>query len=346
MDRQKFVQLLQNYLDGTCTPEEKQTIDYWYELINQEAEEKAPPVPKADLEAALWEKIQAGIQQNPPQWEPKRQPFWWKELSRTWMAAASVLFLLGLSFLVYLYVKMGSGETLTAAAVGQLKTQKNTGTAATWLTLEDSSRIQLQPGSSIRFPDNFGPDKRVVYLEGNALFEVTKDMKRPFLVFSGDIVTRVVGTSFTIHSDNSNLEVTVLSGKVIVEKAQPSTTDPKLSEGVLLTPNQKVTYYSGRNYFVTGLVQDPMPLTQARSGRSIEDDFRFGDTPLTEVLERIEKAYGLNIVLANEEITHCPITADLSQQTLHTKLNIICATLQASYEIKGTSIIVNGGNCE
>ncbi len=60
---------------------------------------------------------------------------------------------------------------------------------------------------------------------------------------------------------------------------------------------------------------------------------------------KLEIAYGLDILVANEEVANCPITADLTTQPLYTKLNIICAALRASYEVKGTNILLTGGNC-
>jgi hypothetical protein len=48
----------------------------------------------------------------------------------------------------------------------------------------------------------------------------------------------------------------------------------------------------------------------------------------------------------NEIMNNCILTADITKQPLYTKLDIICAAVGATYEVKGTTILINGKGCE
>jgi len=88
--------------------------------------------------------------------------------------------------------------------------------------LVDGSRITLQPGSRIQHIGFLQKDKREVYLEGNAFFEVAKDAARPFFVYSNNLVVHVLGTSFSVTTNRANGDMTVLvrTGKVAISKKQ------------------------------------------------------------------------------------------------------------------------------
>ncbi len=145
----------------------------------------------------------------------------------------------------------------------------------------------LGPGSVLDYPVPFAGKRRTIHLTGSAFFEVTKDAKRPFLVYSGDIVTKVVGTSFSIRSGDNDLEVAVVTGKVVVEKVRTETSESRRAgnEGVVLTPNQKVTYFSRNKYFVTGLVETPLIIAKSSLEKAKTVEFVFEETPLSDVLQ-------------------------------------------------------------
>ena len=107
------------------------------------------------------------------------------------------------------------------------------------------------------------------------------------------------------------------------------------------------SYYSKNRYFVTGLVENPQPITLPMVATATpEDAFQFESVPLAQVLSRIEATYGVKIVLTNQAMETCPVTADLSQESLYSKMDILCAALRATFEVKGTSLVLSGGNCD
>ncbi|MBT30691.1 MAG: hypothetical protein CMO01_13610 [Thalassobius sp.] len=110
------------------------------------------------------------------------------------------------------------------------------------LTLPDKSRIWLNSGSSLRYPDHFSDTARIVYLSGEAFFDVAKDSLRPFKVISGDIVTVAVGTSFNIRAfpDKEDIEVALTSGKVKIENTHNNVKNEK--EAMFLVPGENIVY--------------------------------------------------------------------------------------------------------
>ncbi len=350
MQRQDFIALLQRYLNDTCTPAEKQVMDYWYDLLDEEYDEKINTISREELEEVLWAKIQDRIEPAEKQIQSNPVFSWWQNRLLYW-AAASILLAFGLSY----FLPSGTispqriAGLATTGTLSGMHREHNTDSIDKWIVLEDSTRILLRPGSSVQYDIPFSQKLRSVHLAGDAFFEVTKNERRPFIVHSGDIVTKVVGTSFGIQFREDDLEVSVATGRVIVEKAlgYRERSLRSASDSVVLTPNQKVTYYSKNRYFVTGLVENPQPITLPLvETASPEDAFQFESVPLVQVLSRIEATYGVKVFLMDQAMETCPVTADLSQEPLYSKMDILCAALRATFEVKGTSLVLSGGNCD
>lgn len=264
-----------------------------------------------------------------------------------WAKIAAVLTIgLGLSWLFFQkYNKVSSSipmyEAMVASSKIQLIEKINDDEKPILVKLSDGSRITLYKNSRVSYPVKFEADKREVYLTGEAFFNIAKNPNKPFLVHAGDIVTRVLGTSFFVKAPNkeTNVQVEVITGKVSVFEIN---TQP--NGGVVLSPNHKVTFYEGQHHFVTGLIDNPQPQIAAEQDNA--NLFEFHDTPLSEVLEKISAIYGIRIEVENEKLYDCPFTADIRRQPLHTQLEIICTAINGNYEIKGTVILINGQGCD
>jgi ferric-dicitrate binding protein FerR (iron transport regulator) len=226
--------------------------------------------------------------------------------------------------------------------------QANLSAHALKLKLEDGSSVTLQPGSRLHFPDHFSAAKREVYLEGEAFFEVSKNPVRPFFVYDNNLVTHVLGTSFNIKMDKQKkmVEVSVVTGKVqVYENQDLLKPDNKRNNGVILMPNQKVIYKEDERQFSATLVSNPLPVAQDSLSSIKPGNFAFEDAPLSTVLGSLEKTYGIEIVVENENIYHCLFTGNLVMRSLYDKLDIICQSVKVSYELSGTRILIKGKGC-
>jgi transmembrane sensor len=230
-----------------------------------------------------------------------------------------------------------------------LHEQANHTTSPMTVSMEDGSRVILHPGSALHMPDHFLQDKREVYLQGEAFFEISKDPNRGFFVYYNNLVTHVLGTSFSIKKDNKKklVEVSVVSGKVQVYENREllKAESDKPGNGVILMPNQKVIYQEEERQFSTTLVSNPVPVARDSIHLMKEGDFIFEDSPLLKVFRSLETHYGIEIVPENENIYGCLFTGDLTKQSLYDKLDIICQSVKLSYEINGTRILIKGKGC-
>lgn len=344
--RRGFLGLLERYINGSASSEEKEVMDVWYNALDKDTPKEKSTEARQELESKIWEQIQAK-KQSEKQETIVLERKWWNMPFLKLASAASVLFVLG-----FLYFFSDSRKatdkfaTITSGELALLSRLSNSGSSKQVIRLADGSHVTLNAGATLYYPKNFDTDKRVVYLEGDGYFDIRKNPSKPFLLYTAGIVTKVLGTSFTINSSgkSGNVEVAVITGRVIVEKADGSSTDFSKTTGVLLTPNKKVTFLHASDQYVTGLVDKPVLVEHAAEFQK-PDAFVFEEALLSTVVEKLEKAYGVEIEIENRSILNCPITADLSDESMFVKLEIINALLGTKSDVKETSVVLSGGEC-
>ncbi|AUD01327.1 FecR family protein [Spirosoma pollinicola] len=342
MSRKKFGQLLQKYLRGECTPREKLFVEHWYGLLETETGESGQEIDLAELEGRLWNQIQQKMDTNELADETPVIPI--RTVSYRWLGIAASLILVGIWFYAKNPIDLKSIYPLTANSQTDWIERSNKSAQPLAIRLEDGSTVQLAPKSSLRFPKRFAVENRTVYLTGDAFFSIQKMPSRPFYIHTDKVVTKVLGTSFFIRTllTNSQVRVEVVTGRVTVYKEEEE--KEASPNRVVLSPNQTATFYSREDHLVTGLVDSPKLIKPVVSDQK-PLTFQFDDAPLAEVLATLEQAYGINIDVVNDQLKNCPLTADLTNQPLYTQLDIICAALKSTYEIKGTTILINGKGC-
>ena len=342
MDKKDFKLLLRNYRNGKCTEEQMQQIDIWFDKI----EDKDVELNEFEKEA-LSNEIMKGLQLSGEHDDAKKiKPH--HIFSFTFLKiAATVTIFLAVGYYLYSNTKFLSESFLTEATTkDELIVLESPPGEIRHIQLPDGSEVFLQPKSNISYSKDWDKQKREVYLVGEAFFEVVKDNNRPFFVHGGDIVTKVLGTSFIVRAlpDAESVEVKVRTGKVSVYKASlpaPSGSQP-IRNGVILTPNQQVKYFKENNQWVTGLVEEPKPLRTIEESR----DFVFDDASLRSIIAQIEKDFSIQIIVEQEAIYTCTFTGDVSKLELFDMLEVIGKSTGATFEVKGTMILINGKGCE
>jgi transmembrane sensor len=352
MDRHAFHKLLKRYAEGTCSKAEKEWIDQWYEWLDDESMLPPDHVLDKEMEDRLWRNIRGRVRVGGTRTPALRRriPTWGK-----WAAAAAAVLILGVGFYIHGVKKTQEGGLSVSMErkEGLLEKINKTGVRQTY-TLNDGSLVTLDPDAEFDYPRKFADDKREVYLKGTAFFSVGKDPARPFYVYNDKVVTQVLGTSFLEKTENGKVEVSVVTGRVAVyEKGDlpigdaegRQTSRNRLTSGVIITPNERVTYYTENHHFITSLVDTPVALSPGAGG-PIQVKFVFEDAPLSEVLDNLQKAYNIQISVENDNLNRCPFTGDISGQSLYDKLEMICQSIGSTYEIKGTAILIKGKGCE
>lgn len=350
MNHNEWQALLLKYREGKCTKEEILKIHLWYEGMNADVLAALGDQERAEMEDRMLRNLRpetAGIEYA----EPFTHRKWWQRVTVHVAAAAVVLMAVGYWTLLGkkgIQPDVRQEKMFVQAPKGQLMTEANQTGLPKKVTLSDQSIVILEPGSTIIYPAAFKGDKRTVQLIGDAFFEITRNPDQPFLVYSGKIITRVLGTSFRIKTNNKDkaLEVEVVTGKVSVfenrEAFSESDSLQSLDNGVVLTPNQRVTYFAESRHLMTGLVPEPVKAITTAD----ETSLIFNDEKLEKIAASLEEAYGIEIVFANDQVAHCTFTGDLAEMPLYDKLALVCKSNGANYEVKGTRILINGHGCD
>ncbi|PMD94816.1 hypothetical protein BWI97_15565 [Siphonobacter sp. BAB-5405] len=237
-------------------------------------------------------------------------------------------------------------QQLTEACHCSLTEQVNTSTQPIFIRLPDGSTVVLKSGAKLSYDQAFRGTKRIVYLQGEALFEVKRNPDRPFYVYANDLVTKVLGTSFVVNAqaEGDRASVCVLSGRVSVfhrNRSEVRISPQTERKAVILAPNQQIVFQQGDPQLVKEIVKKP----QLISHQATVSNFEFSDTALREVFSKLEMAYGVNIIYDEEVMAKCPLTASFTDRPLFEMLTIICKAVEARYEILDGQIIVYGKGC-
>lgn len=158
------------------------------------------------------------------------------------------------------------------------------------LTLADGTKVWLNAESSLQYPETFeGKDQRVVYLKGEAYFEVAKDSLHPFFVKTDALETQVLGTAFNVRAYSSDdVQVTLVEGSVKVSD--------KHHHELRLQPGEHARLHSGNSLKAE-------PVEEASAYRSWADgQFYFDNTELVEIMRELGRWYNVDILFTNRDI--------------------------------------------
>lgn len=311
-------ELLDKYLKGFCTQEEKQQIADWLSqpdaadevlLSRWNAVTEAMPDTETGL---LWQRLSQQLS-----WEQKNAAATRARIITVWarrLSVAAVWLLVAAAALLWFTQKPVKKEV---AALGRAdNTSKEV--AARWvrltnekqankrIVLDDSSVVILEKGASIRYLQGFEAGQRKIWLNGTAFFEAAPDKQRPFSVQAGDIVTTAIGTSFTINYNGTQtpLLVQLHEGKVKVYKV----TDDRHMNEVYLNPGQQCSYMNGAGQLLVSKFSRLKPATAAPSTETVQvdvmaDTLLFENRPLETVLSQLRQRYHAAIRYNKREIS-------------------------------------------
>jgi transmembrane sensor len=317
MDDSNFNRLLSRYLAGTASEQERIKIEAWLDV--QKPQDSINLELTKEEEEELFQKItnQANSIADVTSFKPKRT----RSLS-TWILpiAASVLMLVVASFLLINYYNTNPYRQVVTVQNGVEKA-----------ILNDGTLVWLQPGSTLSYTET--PGTRNITFSGQALFEVAKDAERPFTVNCGGATVNVLGTSFSLKTGDS-LQLVVLTGKV-------NLTAEAANVNTVVTPNQKVV-------LVNNLL-----LTQAVSREEVSSitantqyNMVFNDVPLAQVLVSVEQKFNVQVKVDGKQLGQCKLTANFTDQSLQSTLQLITEVIDITYTQKGNTIVVSGSGCQ
>lgn len=332
MTSQEFDKILQRYLNDTCTTQEKRLVEEWFAAMGGSRQELELPEDAAIIKKRLWSQLE-----EPAEEHTGRSRHLYQQFGKV---AAALLFLAVSAFLLVRYFPSANHDNNSLPVTAGMVHLTNPGKEEKKIDLKDGSSIVLKPGGEVSFPETFGTT-REVHLSGEAFFQVARDVNRPFLVHANEVTTKVLGTSFIIkaYREEKEIVVAVKTGKVSVYTDAPQRKEAQ--PAVILTPNQEIVYNRDDNFMTRKLVDAPQIIAKEQLLKSM-----YTNAPVTQILEALEKSYGINIQYDEQILSHCTLTSDLTEEGLYEQVAIICNALGAQYSIADMSIVIDAKGCQ
>lgn len=162
------------------------------------------------------------------------------------------------------------------------------------ITLPDNSRIWLNSGSRIFYPERFDAKTRRVYIDGHILADVTSDKRHPFVVSAPGVEVRVLGTRFSVKSyaQHPNIEVALIEGSVAMQAG----TNGKEVDYKLI-PGDMVRYNRSDSTVETYRI-DADTYASWHTGKTIS----FVNQTLYDIANDLERLFGVNIVIDSPQL--------------------------------------------
>lgn len=196
--------------------------------------------------------------------------------------------------------------------------------------LSDGSQVALNIHSTLEYSKGFNKKQREVKLSGDAYFEVSHNVKKPFVVKTSLVSIEVIGTKFYAEERDSGVFVAVSEGKVrVYDSSNPQ-------KELILNPNENTFFNPMEKNPEKNIGNNPNLISW--SNRQLN----FENVPLSIVVKDLERTYHVKIVLKNTEIGKCRLNVSFNDESLDSVLKIIETTLNLriiksanTYEIVG-----------
>ncbi len=253
--------------------------------------------------------------------------WWWGWAAAVFLALGSVLWL----------IAPDTGRELRTTGEVNFKSEDNESLVIKgkqFFYLPDGSSVLMNDGSELSYlPGSFESGSREVALTGEAYFDIAHDPEKPFLVHTGSIITRVLGTAFNVSAKQKEVVVTVTRGLVEVGGS-----DRVYAQ---IRPDEQIIVDTETQQYNTVLLSAEEEIAWKKTC------LVFDNIDLEEAGRLVGEHYGVALAFTHAEAMKCRITASfLNEEDLGTVLRIISEMIGASYTIEGDKALITGGSCE
>lgn len=195
----------------------------------------------------------------------------------------------------------------------------------TVVQLSDGTKVNLNYGSSIKYPRNFTGENREIILSGEGYFDVFHNPDKPFVVKTGKLNIKAVGTEFNVcaYPGDNILSTALVQGKVIVKKILPDNTVLAVKK---MTPGQLLSY---------DLSTEKFTLQTVNVGKYVawkDGKLVFDNEPMTEIVKKLDRMFNVDIELA-EDVKQFTYTVTFLNDPLYLILDLMTETTPITYEI-------------
>ena len=278
--------------------------------------EEASFDPEKEVEKRIWAKLKKQIALKPAI-PAVRYPLW-KNFTRI---AASLLIPLSCMGLGYYFSEMKS-----APGGNPVTVQVEVGQKAN-VYLPDGTHVWLNSAGSLSY-DNTNKKERLVYLQGEAYFEVSKDKTRPFIVRVNDISVEALGTKFDLkaYPDDNYVTAILMEGSIRVSSPLQS---------AILAPNEKLTVTKSDGQFTKSILWDA-----GKNVSWINNQLSFEQERLEDIAKILERMYSVHIRFVSEKLKDIRFSGTIKNNNLENVLELIAFVSPIRYARENDSTII------
>lgn len=316
--------LFRKFLDNTCTKEEFEEVFSYIRMAEKDPEIQAffDKVYEGEFDRQSFAFVDGQGHLNGMKREATEVASFGKgiqRMMRKWSVAVTIIIILGGVAWVWNDDDESAGKAATLSNVQVTKSTERS--EYQYLLLPDSTEVWLNAASTLEFPERFNRNKREVVLKGEAFFDVKHADKVPFIIYTGDVSTEVLGTAFNIkaYPDMEKITVSVKRGKVKVNYEQ--------KQVALLTVGQQVSInQKGRS-----VSEKPVKENEAaawQEGKLIYDDYMIGD-----IILDLERVYNKKVEVEVGGVETLRISTSFKRdQGIEKALEVLCRLTDTELE--------------
>ncbi|MDX9881585.1 MAG: FecR domain-containing protein [Prolixibacteraceae bacterium] len=197
------------------------------------------------------------------------------------------------------------------------------------VTLYDGTKVWLNSGTKLRFPIVFNSEKRNVFVEGEAFFDVAKNMKQAFIVHAGEMKVEVLGTRFNVcaYPEDKEFSATLEEGKIV---ACTSSAKKKIE----LDPGEQAIF---------SLSSQKINVRQVNTGLYTswkENLLRLEDAGFPELVKKMERWYDVKIHVEEIGSFTKQYNMTIKTESLREMLQLISLATPIQYEINENRVLI------
>ena len=334
MNSELKYEILRHYLLGSITNEQQQLLDQWlqedpanqkeFDLLCSHWNTPEPPayiLNQEEIKHELWDKLS----DDHHLLDQSRWSFY------KMLKVAAVLFVIAISS--YVVASMLKSPDQQDEQVSSVVTKSNVPGRKSTINLLDGTQVVLNADSEIQFHEQFNDTARIVWLSGEAYFDVAHNPNLPFYVLTDNIEVQVLGTTFNIRNypEISDIRVSLSSGKLSVRSKEDEGGVSKY-----LDPGQQVSFKKTTEEFSKVEQFEPTEVQGWKDGI-----IYFEKAGFEEIVIRLERWYGVDIQATNTPIADISYTGHFEQENLDNVLTSIGFVLNFTHTINQKNIIVD-----
>ena len=202
------------------------------------------------------------------------------------------------------------------------------------ISMPDGTTISLNAGSTLRYPTNYGKNKRDIYLSGEGYFNVAGQAGKPFTVHTTMANIKAYGTEFNVkaYPDENVMETTLINGEIVVENGEAA----GAFDRVTLKPGQRATITVMEHQPEVAITQPDPDIIEAIVSCK-EHNWRIESETLQDIAVKLERRYDVHITV-DDRLKNTRFTGPLGDETLEQVLHYIQLSVPIQYHIDGKNV--------